>query len=116
MSIIDAQRLNPYRHRPTIRIRFAAHNGTTAWAQEPTLRNPLHFETFWRATFVNALWFGPFWALIMWLFSWRKDGTNPLVALAAAVICGLIYGLVMAAVFAHSKKKHDLPGWESLGS
>ena len=77
---------------------------------------PLHFETFWRTTLVSALWFGPLWAAIMWLFSWRKDGTNPLVAALAAVICGLVYGMVMAAIFAWQKKKHALPTWESLGS
>ncbi|HBI71494.1 MAG TPA: hypothetical protein DDZ22_21475 [Massilia sp.] len=42
---------------------------------------PLHFETFWRTTFFCGLWFAPIWALIMWLFSWRKEGTDPGVAL-----------------------------------
>jgi len=77
---------------------------------------PLHFESFWRTTFFCGLWFAPVWALTMWLFSWRKEGTDPAIAALATVICGLIYGLVMASVFAWSRKKHALPTWESLGS
>lgn len=77
---------------------------------------PLHFETFWRTTLFFGLWFGPFWAVIMWFFSWRKDGTDPMMAVLAAAICGLVYGMTMAGVFAWNKKKHALPTWESLGS
>lgn len=77
---------------------------------------PLHFESFWRTTLVSALWFGPFWALIMWFFSWRKDGGSPLVYLLATAASGLVYGLVMASIYAWSRKKYRLPSWESLGS
>lgn len=77
---------------------------------------PLYFETFARTTLFFALWFGPMWAIIMWFFSWRKDGTTPLVAVLGSAVFGLVYGLVMASVFAWLKKKHQLPTWESLGS
>jgi len=77
---------------------------------------PLHFESFWRTTLVSALWFGPFWALIMWFIRWREDGTHPALAALGAVICGLCYGLAMAGVYAWSKKKYKLPSWDSLGS
>ncbi|HBF51652.1 MAG TPA: hypothetical protein DDX04_16360, partial [Massilia sp.] len=77
---------------------------------------PLHFETFWRTTLFFGLWFAPMWAIIMWFFSWRKDGTHPMMAVLGAAICGLVYGMTMAGVFAWSKKKHDLPTWDSLGS
>ena len=77
---------------------------------------PLHFESFWRTTLVFALWFGPLWALLMWFFSWRKDGGSPFVYLLAATVSGLVYGLAMAAIYAWSRKKYRLPSWESLGS
>ena len=77
---------------------------------------PLHFESFWRTTLVHAVWFAPFWGIFMWIFRWRTDGTHPAMALLGAATCGLIYGMVMAGVYAWAKKKYRLPSWESLGS
>lgn len=77
---------------------------------------PLHFESFWRTTLVSSLWFGPFWALFMWFFRWREEGMGLHMAVLAALIVGLCFGLSMAAYYAWVRRKHKLPSWESLGS
>ena len=77
---------------------------------------PLPFESFWRIVFYWSAQFAPIWGTVMWFWQWREDGTSLAVAVLAALLTGLGSGLAMACYVAWSRKKYQLPTWESLAT
>lgn len=75
---------------------------------------PPHFAGFWRITLGYAAWFGPVWGFLMWWFSWRGAGFSFWAAVGAAVVAGLLFGLIMARYYAKGRRKYRLPLWEDL--
>jgi hypothetical protein len=77
---------------------------------------PPHFASFAMSAVVNGLYFGLVWGIIMWLVTWSSQGMSVRVALFNAMIAGVLFGVSMGIYYAHGRKKHQLPSWDSLGS
>jgi Family of unknown function (DUF6404) len=77
---------------------------------------PPHFSSFVPTAFVSGTLFTFAWGLTMWLLLWRSTGTSPALAVGSSVAAGALFGVAMSAYYAHGRKKHGLPDWNSLGS
>lgn len=82
------------------------------WLRVPV--RPPHFLGFFTSTALFGAFFGVTWGLIMWLFVWRQQGSSLSMACASALFAGMVFGMVMAASYAWSRRKHTLPAWEDL--
>lgn len=72
---------------------------------------PPLFMGFRQAALVMGSFFGVFWGLFMWLFMWSRGGMPVWIALVAAALAGLLFGLGMASYFRYVARKHKLPSW-----
>ena len=50
----------------------------------------------------------------MWFFVWSNQRMAPLAAVLTSLISGALFGLLMAAYYAHGRRKYKLPDWQSL--
>lgn len=75
---------------------------------------PPHFVGFASTVAVTGTFFALTWGVAMWFLIWRDDGAPPSFAFAASALAGVLHGVSMAAFYAHGRKKHRLPAWESL--
>jgi hypothetical protein len=71
---------------------------------EPPLFAPFRVNVVFFGTY-----FGAVWGLFMWVFIW-KNMSIP-VALGAAFLAGLLFGLGMAWYFRKVARSLDLPAW-----
>jgi hypothetical protein len=85
------------------------------WKMGVKVRPP-HFMNFWSLATLCAVWYAPVWGLWMWIFVWFRRGTPIGSAVSIACAAGLLFGLAMAAYYLWDRRKHDLPGWESIGA
>jgi hypothetical protein len=75
---------------------------------------PPHFMGFAAAALLSGSWFAVGWGLVMWVGFWSRHNTALHAALLTACAAGLFFGLSMAGYYAHQRRKHGLPSWESL--
>lgn len=75
---------------------------------------PPHYCSFRFNFLFNAIWFGPPWAMLMWLWTWSAEGMPVLGAVAGAMVAGIVFGLCMAIYYRASARKHGLSSWDSL--
>jgi Family of unknown function (DUF6404) len=75
---------------------------------------PPHFASFGFNFVFSAAWFGAVWGAIMWLLIWSQQGGSGVAAAIAAVAAGVLFGLIMAAYYRYSARKHKLPPWSQL--
>lgn len=61
-----------------------------------------------RITLVMGGFFGVFWGLVMWLMLWSRQGMTVWIAVTAAAVAGLLFGLCMAFYFRRLARKHGL--------
>ncbi|WP_380181953.1 DUF6404 family protein [Kalamiella sp. sgz302252] len=83
------------------------------WRKGIKIPPPL-FAPLWLNTLLSGTLFGLFWGILMWLISWRAQGTDPRIAVFSAVLAGVLYGLCMALMQYRQRKKHNLPGWKEI--
>lgn len=76
---------------------------------------PPHFARFWPAVAAYGAWFAVAWGVIMWFIFWSRQGISPWAMAAGAAVAGALFGLSMAAYYAHARHKYGLPTWQSLG-
>ena len=75
---------------------------------------PTHFSAVWAIVSGYALWFAPFWGLIMWFSGWKADGMSILTALGWAAFVGILFGITMALSCAWGRRKWHLSTWDDL--
>ncbi|OYO31385.1 DUF6404 family protein [Janthinobacterium sp. PC23-8] len=79
---------------------------------------PPHFQSFLSTALLTGGWFGLFMGVFLGVFGWFQ-GAAPLqaalIAMAAACVAGLLFGLALASFYAHDRRKHQLPDWSTLG-
>jgi hypothetical protein len=83
------------------------------WRCGVQLRPP-HFMGFGAAALLWGAWFALAWGGMMWMMDWSRHPVDVRLALASACGAGLFFGLTLAAFYAHQRRKHGLPRWESL--
>ncbi len=75
---------------------------------------PPHYASFWRVASGYGFWFAGIWGIIMWLTQWRAQGLPVSAAIASAALAGAMFGLILAAYYARSRRKYGLSRWEDL--
>lgn len=76
---------------------------------------PPHYMSFTRAALLLGPTFGLLWAFVMWGLSWRALDDFPIsVALLAALISGVLFGLTMAGYYRWAGGQAGLSKWEDL--
>ena len=75
---------------------------------------PPHFARFLPTTLWLGGTFGVVWGLAMWFFVWSNQRMAPVAAVLTSLISGALFGLLMAAYYAHGRRKYNLPDWQSL--
>lgn len=76
---------------------------------------PLPFAPFWQITLLMGVAFALIWGVMMWFFSWKDTGVQPVDALVSGAVSGVFFGVSIAACHWWIKRVHDLPDWDSLG-
>jgi len=77
------------------------------WRMGVEVPPPL-FMGFWSVALLMGGFFGVGWGILMWFMMWSRQGMAGWVALVAAVVAGVLFGLAMAAYFRHLARKHGL--------
>ena len=84
------------------------------WHMGVNIRPP-HFSSFLFNTLFTGGFYAVNWGVLMWLITWRHNRT-PAEAAIVATLAGLCFGLMMAAYYTYSRRKHKLPSWNELDS
>ena len=78
---------------------------------------PPHFQSFQSIALLAGGWFGLFMGVFLGVFGWLQGAAPPhaaLIAMAAAGVAGLLFGVTLASFYAHDRRKHQLPTWSTL--
>ena len=73
---------------------------------------PPHFAGFWSLTMVMGGYFAILWGLFMWLLGWPRKDTPIAITVVTALFAGLLFGVIMAALYRRRAQKLALPRWE----
>ncbi|HDS1125890.1 TPA: DUF6404 family protein [Stenotrophomonas maltophilia] len=63
---------------------------------------------------VQGLLFGLFWTGLMWLMLWQGSERPLALLLAAGLLAGALFGVVMAALMHSLRRQRKLPGWRQF--
>lgn len=75
---------------------------------------PPHYASFLKNALLMGLSFAALWAILMWFVQWRALGFSVSRTLVTALLAGALFGVVMAAYYKFSARKHRLSNWEDL--
>lgn len=75
---------------------------------------PPHFASFWLNTIVCGGAFGFAWGAIMWFMTWARQGGSIPALLIAPIIAGVLFGALMAVLYASGRRNYHLPSWHDL--
>ena len=75
---------------------------------------PPHYAPFLRTTCGYAFWFSGVWGILMWFTTWRDQGFSGASAVTSAALAGLMFGGVIAAYYAWSRRRYGLSDWDDL--
>ena len=104
----------------------AMRNQLDSWQIAPGIAAPPFWRLLWKLGvplppplflgFVPLLvlcgsFFAVFWGLVMYLVSWRAQGTPLPTMLLSVLLAGGLFGLVMAMVFRRHARRLQLPAW-----
>ena len=76
---------------------------------------PLPFAPFWQVALLMGIPIGSVWGILMWFFTWKESGIDPVDAIARSLLFDVWMGIFMAAYHWWRKKVNNLPDWDSLG-
>ena len=83
------------------------------WRLGIELPPPL-FMGFWPAAFFMGSFFGVFWGVVMWLLMWGRSGLPLAFAALLALVAGVLFGLLMAAVLRSQARNKQIPAWKDF--
>ncbi|HIE1098974.1 MULTISPECIES: DUF6404 family protein [Stenotrophomonas] len=63
---------------------------------------------------VQGLLFGLFWTGLMWLMLWQGSERPLALLLAAGLLAGAVFGVVMAALMQSLRRHRKLPDWKQF--
>jgi membrane associated rhomboid family serine protease len=73
---------------------------------------PPIFSPFLMTAALMGVFFAIGWGSIMWFISWSRDPDFSVTSAAvAAVVAGLLFGLIMASYLKYKSKQLNLPPW-----
>ncbi|EIS3739368.1 hypothetical protein LO908_001721 [Aeromonas hydrophila] len=75
---------------------------------------PPHYEDWLTNSLAFGISFGLVWGMMMWFFSWRPMGTEPLFALPQIALFAGLFGLSMASLLWLRRKQLKLTPWAQL--
>ena len=75
---------------------------------------PPHFASFVGCGSFAGISFGVVWGLVMWFSNWSGSGMDMHAAILVSAVSGLLFGVAMAGMYAHGRRKHKLPSWDEL--
>ncbi|HSX65549.1 MAG TPA: DUF6404 family protein [Pseudoxanthomonas sp.] len=75
---------------------------------------PPHMAGFAFNGLLMGTFFGVFWALLMWLLLWDRQGTPMALGAVAALFAGTLFGLTMAWYTRYSAHKRGIPRWQDF--
>lgn len=76
-------------------------------------RPPLYASVLSNTISLGAI-FAIVWGLLMYVFAWGASNVPIYVALGAAIIAGLLFGLLMAFFFRFVRRRKKLTCWDDL--
>ena len=69
---------------------------------------------FWGVALLMGGFFGVFWGLVMWLLMWGRNGMPLALAALLALVAGVLFGLLMAAVLRSQARNKQIPVWKDF--
>lgn len=75
---------------------------------------PPHMAGFACNSLLMGGFFGVFWALLMWMMLWGRQGMPLSVVAIAALLAGALFGLSMAWYMRYSARKRAIPRWQDF--
>jgi hypothetical protein len=75
---------------------------------------PPHFAGVVGTFLFTSIFFGTIWGVIMWFVHYRPKGLPASAALTTAAMVGLGVGVLVAAYYRVSAKKHAIPRWSEF--
>jgi len=73
-----------------------------------------HYNSFLTNWLSTGLYFGLFWGIYMYFFSWNTKNMSIAAMLSTALFAGALFGLAMATYYSCSFKKHKLTPWHEM--
>ncbi len=74
---------------------------------------PPHYASFGTNVMLHGIIFTFVWGVLMWVFVWG-DRVPPEYAAVAALLAGILFGVVIAFLYRATAERGDLPRWEDL--
>jgi hypothetical protein len=69
---------------------------------------------FWAIALLMGGFFGLFWGVVMWLLMWGRNGMPLAFAALLALVAGVLFGLLMAAVLRSQARNKQIPAWKDF--
>ena len=77
---------------------------------------PPHYNSFLKNALSAGFWFAVLFGVLMWFLQWRSMGFGVSGAVATASVAGIFFGVIMAAHYKSSARRHRLSNWADLPS
>ena len=69
---------------------------------------------FFSIALLMGSFFGVFWGLVMWLLIWNRTDMPFAIAALLALMAGVLFGLIMAAVLRMQARGRRIPVWKDF--
>ena len=69
---------------------------------------------FFSVALLMGSFFGVFWGLAMWLLMWGRAGMPVPMVAAIALLAGVSFGLIMAAILRAQAQNKRIPAWKDF--